>query len=144
MKPPSTRISFIRSVMAGLLTGIIAAVVNLVFVFIYRSLTGINAYNFYISPLFIFIGIPLILILSGILLFALVRYLRKGLTWFITFFILLTIFGIMICIFYPEPVGGKGLLIGLEVITGLAAARVLPYLAMHPGIFMTRLGRDAS
>jgi hypothetical protein len=133
--------------MAGFFTGIIAAGVNIVFVLIYRSITASNAYNFYISPLFIFIGIPLILVLSGILLFALVRYLRKGLAWFITFFILLTIFGIMMCIFYPEgngPEGGKGLLIGLEVITGLAAARVLPYLAMHPGIFMTRLGRDAS
>lgn len=133
--------------MAGLFTGIIAAIANLVFVFIYRSITDVNAYYFSISPLFIFTGIPLILTLSGILLFALVRYLRRGLTWFTIFFVLLTIFGIMISIFYPQtnrPEGAKGLLIGLEVITGMAAARVLPYLATHPGTFMTRLGRDSS
>jgi hypothetical protein len=147
MKPPATRVSFVRAAMAGFLTGIAAAIVNVVFLLIYRSLTDVNAYFFVISPVFVFIGIPLILGLSGMLLFVLARYFTRGVTWYTVLFVLLTVFGIIISVSFPRghlPTGAKGLLIGLEVITGLSAAIAIPYLVRHPDVFMTDLGRDAS
>lgn len=147
MKPPVVRVSLVRAIMAGFLTGIASAIINMIFVFIYRSLTGVNAYFFLISPVFVFIGIPVISGLLGMLLFVMARFFSRGVTWFTLLFILLTIFSIVLCIALPRvdlSSGAKGLLIGLEVITGLLTAIAIPYLVRHPDIFMTRLGRDAS
>lgn len=133
--------------MAGFITGIAAAIVNIIFVLIYRSLTGVNAYLFVISPVFVFIGVPVILGVLGMLLFVLARFFARGITWFTLLFILLTVLAIIISISYRQgylPQGAKGLLIGIEVITGLSTAIAIPYLVRHPDVFMTRLGRDAS
>jgi hypothetical protein len=142
MEAPKANISFARSLMAGFFTGIITAIINLIFVYLYRSATKVNAYEFAISPLFIIVGSPILLTLSGILFFGLSWYLPRGITWYTTFFILLTLFAIIADIFSSaiRPIlgGAKGLLFGIEVITGTLAAFLLPYLAGHPKIFMTR------
>lgn len=141
MKATKSKISFVRSVMAGFFTGIIVAIINLLFVYFYRSGTGVDAYQFIISPLFIIIGFPILLTLSGILFFCLNWYLSKGDTWYSIFFVLLMLVAITLDLFSaigPISGGVKGLLFGIEVITGILAAFLLPYIARHPKIFMTQ------
>lgn len=143
MKTHLHSISFIRSVVAGAFTGLVTAIVTIVFIVIYRSITGVDAYMFSISPVFVYIAVPLFITLAGLLLYVLTRYFDHGTGWYSTFFILLTILAIVISPRGTEH-GAKGLLVGLELIIGLAAAGLLPYMAVHPDIFMNPFGRDAS
>lgn len=141
---PIVTTSFTRSVLAGLFAGILTGAANFLFVLLYRSGTGVNAYEYIISPLFIFTGFPIILVLSGCIFFIMNRYLRKGAFYYSVLFVLLTLFAIFEDFFSPAKgsllAGPKGLLFGIITITGLMIALFIPYLARHPKIFMTDEG----
>ena len=144
MKTSIAAISFTRSLIAGLITGILAAIANFFFVLIYRSSTSVNAYEYIISPVFIGIGFPILLSFSGLIYFVMNRYLPKGGRWYSVFIALLTLFAILCDLLSRGTgsllAGSKGLLFGIVTITGLVAAFLLPYLARHPKLFMTQDG----
>ena len=149
MKPSSdNKITLIRGILSGTMAGLIAMLVMLIFVNIYRTTMNVDAYYMAISPLVIIVAIPILLAIFGMLLSVLSMYVSKGITWFTLLFLLLTVFGVIMDAVHPQQgplfTGSKGLLFGVEVITGLAAALLIPYLAQHPGIFMNKLGEKAS
>lgn len=133
-----------RSVMAGFFTGILAAITDCVFVFFYRSGTGVSAYDYVISPLFIFVGIPILLALFGLIFFFLNRYFPKGILSYRLLFAMLTLFAIVMAVVNRGSgslfAGFAGLLLGLELITGSMTTFLIPYLIQHPKIFMTKEG----
>lgn len=140
MKPATNAPGFIRSLMAGFFSGIITAAANFLFVFIYRSSTGVNSYGYVISPVFMFVGFPILLALCGMLFFGFSNYLKRG-RGFTILFIVLTLLAVILCMIDSAlTIGAKGLLCGIEIITGLLIAFLLPYLANHPTLFMTREG----
>ncbi len=133
-----------RSVLSGLMAGVLAAIANFFFVVIYRLGTGVNAYEYIISPVFIGFGFPILLTLAGLIYFVMNRYLPKGVMWYSILFVLLTLLAVLI-VFLSQGTGSifsgsKGLLFGMIIITGLMISFLIPYLARHPKIFMTKEG----
>jgi hypothetical protein len=138
---PSLKISmFSKSLLAGLLTGVIAAVLNLVYSIIYRDTTGFATAEI-IMPLSIFIGFPILLALAGCAYYLLKRHLPAGTSWFIFFSIALMGALFLTTILDTKQNGGtlfsglRGLCLGMEIITCLLAAFLIPYFAKHPGIY---------
>ncbi len=131
--------SFSRSLIAGLICGIIAAVLNAAYNFYYRKATGFESGRF-IEPLIIFIAFPLLLIIAGLIFFEMVEYVKRGKLLFTVLFLVLMLVAIIVDLFtqgtQPLMSGTRGLLFGMEIITGLLIAFLLPFLATHPKIFM--------
>jgi len=132
--------TFSKSLLAGFLTGIIAALLNLVYMIIYRESTDYAA-DLIVMPLTIFIGFPILMAMAGSAYFLLQKHLLSGTTWFIIIcFIgmiaLLTVtildtrlnHGILLS-------GARGLFLGMVIITSLLAAFLIPYLARHSKIY---------
>ena len=144
MNTPIVTNSFNRCAIASLFAGLIAAVANLLFVTIYRSSTRVNAYEEIISPVPIGIGFPIILLVAGVIYYVMSHYLPRGIVWYKVLFVSLILFAV----FYDfisgnntfHLTGAKGLLLGIEVITGLMITFLIPYLAQHPKLFMTEEG----
>jgi hypothetical protein len=136
-----TRINFVRSILAGLFAGIIAAAANFSYVFFYRSLTDGSSRNASISPVSIFVVLPILLLFAGALYFSINRYLKNGNVWYIVFITLITGLAIVTNLFAPGKVslsGHKGLLLGIDVITGIICIFLLPYLARYSKLFMAQ------
>ena len=75
---PSLKIGiFSKSLLAGLLSGVCAAVLNLVYSIIYRNATGFATAEI-IMPLSIFIGFPILLAMAGCAYYLLQKHLRAG------------------------------------------------------------------
>ncbi len=133
-----------RPVLSGLMAGVLAAIANFFFVLIYRLGTGINAYEYIISPVFIGFGFPILLTVAGIIYFVMSRYIPKGVMWYSIFFVLLTLLAVLTDLLSQGTgsifSGSKGLLFGMIIITGLMISFLIPYLARHPKIFMTKEG----
>jgi len=136
----SSKISFSKSLLSGLLTGIMAAILNLVYMIIYRDVTGFATAKI-IMPLSIFIGFPILLALGGCAYFLVKKHLSAGTSWFIFFCLSLLAALLWITILdtsYDQGSllsGLRGLCLGMEIITCLLAALMIPYLAMHPKIY---------
>ena len=140
MKTNVNSTTFSKSLLAGFLTGIIAALLNLVYMIIYRESTDYAA-DLIVMPLTIFIGFPILMAMAGSAYFLLQKHLLSGTTWFIIIcFIgmiaLLTVtildtrlnHGILLS-------GARGLFLGMVIITSLLAAFLIPYLARHSKIY---------
>ena len=130
--------SFVRALVAGFIAGIVAAAANFGYVMFYRSATG-NSYGA-ISLLTIFVGIPVLLTVAGLLFSWLKRYVYKGTMWYSVLFILFVVFVIFTGLMAPGKIsleGYKGILIGVEIITGLIAIFLVPYIARVLSIFRT-------
>ncbi len=144
MKTTITTNSLNRSVISGVMAGVLAAIANFFFVLIYRLGTGVNAYEYIISPVFIGFGFPILLTLVGLIYFVMNRYLPKGVMWYSILFISLTLFAVLTDFLSRVTgsilSGSKGLLLGMIIITGLMISFLIPYLARHPKIFMTKEG----
>ena len=131
---------FSKSLLAGLLTGVIAAVLNLVYEIIYRSATSFATAEI-IMPLSIFIGFPILLAMAGCAYYLLKRHLHAGSSWFIFFCIALMAALFLTTILDTKQNGGtlfsglRGLCLGMEIITCLLAAGLIPYFARHPNIY---------
>jgi hypothetical protein len=131
--------SFSRSLIAGLVCGIIAALLNAVYDLFYRTSTGFESDKL-ISPVPIFFAIPALLLIAGIIFFEMVEFIKIGRLLFTLIFLGLTIIAIVIDVSARGESGaisGKsGLLLGIVVVTGLIISFLLPFLATHPKIFM--------
>jgi hypothetical protein len=141
MKPSLKIGMFSKSLLAGFLTGIIAAALNLLFSIIYRDATGFAAAEI-IMPLSIFIGFPILLAMTGCAYYFLQKHSHSGTRWYIFFCLALMVALILTTIFDTKQNGGmllsglRGLCLGMEIITCILAAIFVPYFVRHPNIYV--------
>lgn len=65
---------------------------------------------------------------------------KRGELYFVILALVLTAGAVVFILVYNSGLieGGNGLLLGIEVITGLIVSFLLPFLATHPKIFMEK------
>jgi hypothetical protein len=141
MKTPDAPITLGRCLLAGLLTGIITAVLVSIFNVIYRRETELIAYAV-VMHLSIFMAFPFIHLVAGGFYFLFQSHLKRGPLLFTLTTLLVTATGILITAYAgnkgdPTVEAFRGLLIGLEIFGGLFAAFLIPYLVGHPRLFLT-------
>jgi len=126
--------SLSRSLLAGLVCGLIAAFLNAGYNFFYRKAADLTSYKV-IEPLLIFFAFPLLFLIVGIIFFEMVENIKNGRLLFTILFLVLMLVGIILDI---SQLGKaiEGLLLGIILITGLLISLLLPFLATHPKIFM--------
>lgn len=130
-----------RGILGGLFVGIGTTVINLLFDFVYRKVTGYEFAEFININSIIFFTIPTLVV--GGIVYSLVRqFLRRGLVIYIGICLVLTavvafipLGPYMLPTGNPMPDSARGLTLGIELITGLMGAFALPYFAEHPKIW---------
>lgn len=142
MKSEFRKMSFSRALLAGVFCGFFTSIAVVLYTLFYREETDFNSLTG-INPTVIYIAIPALIVIAGIIYFLLVHNVAKGELLFIALFAALLIFGVVADMNLHPSSGGalltmpEGLLFGMEIITGLAICLFLPYLAHHPKIYMT-------
>ena len=139
MRRPDSISTFSKALLAGALTGIVAASVNSVYSIIFRSITRYFPAEEFGFFQIIFASV-IVLILIGILYYSIIKMFST-----IAFAIILIILVIaVVCItafvhanksetaFY----GNHGLIAGFTIISGILSLTLLPYLYRHPKIFI--------
>lgn len=130
-----------RGILGGLFVGLMATGVNLLFDYLYRYFTHYLAAEFVNINSITFFTIPT-LVGAGVLYAILRDNVRRGLWVYYVVILVLT----AVVTFIPLgpnllpngdrlPASARGLTIGIEIITGLMAAFVLPYFAEHQKIW---------
>lgn len=130
----SKNTSISRSLLAGLACGIIAAILNVGYMYFYRKATGFTGVGLF-EPLFFFIAFPLLFIIAGFIFFEMIEYIKRGRMVFTFLFLLLTL---MATISDLNSFGKakEEFLLGIILITGILISLLLPFLATHAKIFM--------
>lgn len=130
-----------RGVLGGLFLGMITAVLNLAFDFIYRKITGYQIAEFVNINSIIFFTIPTI-IAAGIVYSIIMRYVKRGLLVYTILAVVLTVIVAFIPLGPnmlpsgdPMPASARGLTMGIEILTGIMGAFALPYIVEHPRIW---------
>ena len=128
-----------RSVLGGLFTGLLAAVANLVFVIIYKSIVKFQ--EFYpVDITIVVFGSVLLCIACGIIFYLFVYYLKRGITFYrlavIAVTMLIAYVGITLRQTVQDvvPMEFRFLVIGTQVIIGGLATFLIPYLFRHDSI----------
>ena len=128
--------SFSRSLLAGIVCGIVAAILNLAYTAFYRRATDFTSFKV-VEPLLIFIAFPLLFVIAGFIFFEMVENIKKGRLYFTLLSLVMMgvalIFGLR-----PLDKGIGDLLFGIILITGFLVSLLLPFLATHPKIFMDK------
>lgn len=130
-----------RGVLGGLFVGICATVINLVFEYVYRKVTGYQFSEFISINSIIFFTIPT-LVVAGIVYAIITQFVKKGMLVYVVVSVILTV----IVAFIPlgenmlptgqhMPAAARGLTLGVELITGIAGAFAIPYFAEHSKIW---------
>lgn len=134
-KPPFLTIA----IFAGLFTGFILTLVNLIYDFIYRDITQYS-YSQIINVSSIIFASVLLLVVAGVIYFFLVKFVKKGELLYSALYLIGTV---LICAFlisyqYAPPYSGglKWLAAGVMALTGLFAMIGVPYFAKHNNIFI--------
>jgi uncharacterized integral membrane protein len=141
MNNPVTVTTLSKSILAGLLSGVIAALINLCYVIIYRETTGFSGDDIFVMPLTIFFGFPILLLLGGMCYFLIQKHMPNGMIWFsilcLTLMTALAVFVIQDTRYHHGTLlsGPRGLFLGLVIITFLLAAFLIPYFARHSKIY---------
>jgi len=140
MKTSISATGFSKSLLAGLLTGILAAFLNLLYIIVYRESTNF-AIDLIIMPLTIFIGYPILMVLAGVAYFLLQKHLHLGAIWFMGICMIGMISLFIVSIRDTRMnhgallSGARGLFLGMLIISFLLAAFLIPYLARHSKIY---------
>jgi hypothetical protein len=125
-----------RSILSGLLAGIVGTIINLVFTFVYRSLTDTTTFNILDVSTTIF-GTVILLLVCGVFFYFFVHYLKKGINLYrIIVFVVTAAIVFMALQFHRTPdyrisPEFRVLFIGTQVIIGGMAAFLIPYLFRH-------------
>ena len=128
--------SFSRSLLAGIVCGILAAILNLAYTTFYRKATDFTSFKV-VEPLLIFIAFPLLFVIAGFIFFEMVENIKKGRLYFTV--LSLVMMGVALVFGLRQLDKGIGdLLFGIILITGLLVSLLLPFLATHPKIFMDK------
>ncbi len=131
---------FSKILMTGLFTGIIATLLNLVYNYVYRSVTNLNPSEIINVSSLIFISVSVLLI-AGFIYFLFVKYLKQGKIFYIILFLILTVLSIVVAFAFQRSSDPqissqfRGLFIGVNLILGLSATFVIPYLSNHDKLF---------
>jgi hypothetical protein len=133
--------SFSRAVLAGLFTGLIAAVAVLLYDIIYRDYANVSAAKI-IMPVTIFIGLPVLGAVAGYIYFLLHKYLHAGKGGFIVCCLVLLAGCTMFTVLKTTNSGGifsgtRWLYLGIEILACVLAALLIPYFARHPEVYET-------
>ena len=126
--------SFSRSLMAGFACGIVAALLNVLYSYFYRNATDFDG-SLLFTPLLIFVGFPILFVITGVILYEMIDHIKNGRLWFTILFLLLMGLAVVLNM-NQRSKGTEGLLLGIILITGLLMSLLLPYLATHAKIFM--------
>lgn len=134
-------INFDRCLLAGLFTGLVAAIVAIVFNVIYRGSTNLIAFAV-VMPISIFTAFPFFNLVLGGVYFLFVQNLKRGARVFIVVFLLATILSIVLTRYTGSRADRlvdefRGLVVGLEIIEGVLGAFLIPYFVNHPTMYLT-------
>lgn len=128
-----------RSVLGGLFTGLIAAVANMAFVIIYKSIVKFK--EFYpVDITIIVFGSVLLSIACGIIFYLFIHYFKKGIPFYricvVAVTVLIAYIGITLrqTVQDTVPMEFRVLVIGTQVIIGGLAVFLIPYLFRHDSI----------
>lgn len=129
-----------RCILAGLATGITIIPLNLIYNFIYRHITSFSL-SWVINITWVIFASFIICILSGLLFYFIVPYLKKSKAIYSILFVILIIVVIFLGLHFQRsesPVLSqqfRGLYFGDVLITGIACAFVIPWLVQHKNPF---------
>src|SRR5689334_21792267 len=125
-----------RSVLGGLFSGIVATVLNMVFVYGYRFATGFEGVQGFDLTVIVF-GTLLLSLACGVVFYFFVHFLRRGITSYRIAVLIITIliiyFGLTLrqSIVGDLPTEFRVIVIITQVIIGGLAAFLIPYLFRH-------------
>ena len=128
-----------RSILAGLFSGIVATITNLIFTVTYRSITQFYEFNAIDITTIVF-GTILLSIACGAMFYFFVHYLNKGVILYRIMVVIVTIAIVIIGINLRHtiqdviPYEFRVLVIGTQVIIGFLAIFLIPYLFRHDKI----------
>jgi hypothetical protein len=123
-----------KPIMAGLVTGIVATVLNIFYDIFYRGSTRYEPSQL-INVATIIFGTLLILVVAGSIYAIIGRYVRQVNAVFILLFLILTLYLVYLTLHVqrgPDPIVAaqfRGLLLGLIIISGALTIFMVPYLA---------------
>ncbi len=125
-----------RSVLSGLYSGIVATVINMIFVFIYRWLTLFQDFNGIDVTVIVF-GTLLLSLSCGVVFYLFVHYLKKGIPVYRVAVFVVTLLIIFFGLYLRRSVEGevpvefRVIVIITQIIIGGLAAFLIPYLFKH-------------
>jgi len=134
---PQTDLS--RGVLGGLFAGIIAAVANLVFVFVYRAVAEFHEFNGVDVTVIVF-GSLVQGIVCGVIFYWFIHYMRRGISIYRIAVLLVTIaiiYGGLVVRRSVEgdvPADFRVIVIGTQCIMGALAEFLIPYLFRHDSL----------
>ena len=128
-----------RSMLGGLFSGIIATVLNIVFVYSYRFISGFEDFQGFDLTVIVF-GTLLLSLACGVVFYLFVHYLKRGITTYRIAVLIITIliiyFGLTLrqSLVGVVPVEFRIIVIITQVIIGGLAAFLIPYLFRHDSL----------
>lgn len=141
MKTVNAPITFARCLLAGLFTGIIAAVVAIVFNVIYRGAVNLTAFEV-VMPISVFTAFPFFCVAAGGCYFLFAGHMHRAPQIFGLIILLIMIAGVLLTMltWRPSDTGEielRDLVTAMELIWGLLSAFLIPYFVNHPRIYLT-------
>lgn len=130
---------FSRGILSGLFAGLIGCVANSIFVLVYRGITSFYEFNGLDVTVIVF-GSVLQLIVCGLVFYFFVHYLRRGIISYRIAVVIITIvifyLGLMVrrSMFGDVQTNFKALVVGTQIIIGVLAAFLVPYIYRHDKI----------
>lgn len=128
-----------RGVLGGLFAGIVATVINLVFVYAYRYATGFEDFNG-MDVMVIICGSILQSITCGLIFYWFVHYLNKGMLYYRVVVLMITIAIVYLGLTFRQtllgsvPYNFRVIVITTQVVIGGLATFLIPYLFRHDSI----------
>lgn len=141
-KTPQTPLS--RSLLAGLASGIVALIINLIYDYIYVSITKMSFEYSIINVETIIFFSMIAGVVAGLLFHFFVYTMAKGIRTYMLTATILTIAGVLagLAIKRSNETSGinvfRGLYAGIIIITGVCASYLLPWLIKHKNPFFSQ------
>ena len=125
-----------RSVLGGLFSGLVATILNVLFILIYRSITQYYGFDALDITTTVF-GSVLLSIALGVMFYFFVHYMKKGIPFYRVVVLIVTALIIYLGITLRYTVESeitiefRVLVVGTQAIIGVLAAFLIPYLFRH-------------
>src|SRR4051812_7686231 len=128
-----------RSVLGGLFSGIVATVLNMIFVYAYRFISGFEDFQGFDLTVIVF-GTLLLSLACGVVFYFFVHFLRRGIPMYRLAVLIITILIIYLGIMLRQSIRGEVpmdfriIVIITQVVIGGLAAFLIPYLFRHDSL----------